>query len=62
MKNIIFTLLLTFTIVNLMLLVIALTDQSSVLNNYRLIIAISFMMFGGFLRQHLLGRYKISKK
>ena len=53
MKKTILILLSFLTIINLIVLVIALTDKSSNFYSYRLIIGISFLMFGGFLRQHL---------
>lgn len=58
MKKIVLVFLSLVTILNLVILVIAFTNESSFLYNYRLIIGISFLMFGGFLRQHVLSYNK----
>ena len=60
MRKIILVFLLVVTIVNFIILTIAFTSNSSTFNNHRLLIGISFMMFGGFLRQHLLSYNKKS--
>ena len=62
MRKIIFIFLLTMTFGNLIILIIALTNQSEFLNQYRLVIGLSFLMFGGFLRQHLIRNSKIAKE
>jgi hypothetical protein len=58
MKKAIFAFLVLATIANLVILIIALTDESSVFYNYRFIIGIAFIMFGGFLTRHALGYRK----
>jgi hypothetical protein len=58
MKKIIFLFLILIIVANLILLIIALTDKSSEFYNYRLVIGISFIMFGGFLRHHFLSNNK----
>ena len=58
MKKIILVFLLLVNIVNFIILVIALTNKSSSFYHNRLVIGISFIMFGGFLRQHLLSYNK----
>lgn len=62
MRKIILVFLLTMTLGNFIILVMALTNQSEFLNQYRLIIGLSFLMFGGFLRQHLVRNTKIAKE
>lgn len=62
MRKIILVFLLTMTLGNFIILVIALTNQSEFFNQYRLIIGLSFLMFGGFLRQHLVRNTKIAKE
>ncbi len=62
MRKIVLVFLSIIVTINFVILVIALTDKSSVLYNYRLVIGISFVMFGGFLRQHILGYNKIYSK
>lgn len=54
MRKILLVVLLLITIVNFVILVIALTNKSSIFYHNRLVIGLSFMMFGGFLRQHIL--------
>ncbi len=60
MRKIVLVFLLLVTIANFIILAIALTNSSSILHNYRIGIGISFIMFGGFLRQHLLKYNKVS--
>lgn len=62
MKKIILVFLLTMTLGNFIVLVMAFTNQSKILNQYRLVIGLSFLMFGGFLRQHLVRNTKIAKE
>lgn len=62
MRKIILAFLLTMTLGNFIVLVMAFTNQSEFLNQYRLIIGLSFLMFGGFLRQHLIRNTKIAKE
>jgi hypothetical protein len=62
MRKIILGFLSLITIVNFILLVIALTNKSSAFYNYRLVIGISFIMFGGFLRQQILSYGKSIKE
>ena len=62
MRKIILVFLLAMTLGNFIILVMALTNQSEFLNQYRLIIGLSFLMFGGFLRQHLVRNTKIAKE
>ena len=62
MRKIVLVFLSIATALNFVILAIALTNQSSFLYNYRLAIGISFMMFSGFLRQHILRYNKTSKK
>jgi hypothetical protein len=58
MRKIILVFLLIATLANLIILAIALTKPSSNFYQYRFIIGISFTMFGGFLRQHVLSYNK----
>lgn len=62
MRKIILVFLLIMTFGNFIILVLALTNQSEFLAQYRLVIGVSFMMFGGFLRQHLIRNTKIAKE
>jgi hypothetical protein len=62
MRKIILGFLSLITIANFILLVIALTNKSSDFYNYRLVIGISFIMFGGFLRQQILSYGKSIKE
>lgn len=62
MRKIILVFLLTITLGNFIVLVMAFTNQSEFLNQYRLVIGLSFLMFGGFLRQHLIRNTKIAKE
>lgn len=62
MRKIILVFLLTMTLGNFIVLVMAFTNQSEFLNQYRLFIGLSFLMFGGFLRQHLIRNTKIAKE
>lgn len=54
MRKVVLILLSVITLTNLVLLIIALTHSTSTLYSYRLAIGISLLMFGGFLRQHIL--------
>jgi hypothetical protein len=54
MRKIVLIFSLLITIVNFIILVIALTIDSSIFYNNRLVIMISFLTFGGFLRQQIL--------
>jgi len=58
MRKIILVFLLVVTIANFIILAIALTNESSSFYHNRLVIGISFVMFGGFLRQYLLSYNK----
>lgn len=62
MRKIILVFLLIMTFGSFIILVLALTNQSEFLAQYRLVIGVSFMMFGGFLRQHLIRNTKIAKE
>ena len=62
MRKIVLFFLSIVTIVNFIIMAIALTNKSSILHNYKLVIVLSFIMFGGFLRQHLLRYNKINSK
>jgi hypothetical protein len=62
MRKIFLVFLLAMTLGNFIILVMALTNQSEFFNQYRLIIGLSFLMFGGFLRQHLVRNTKIAKE
>lgn len=62
MRKIILVFLLLVTIVNFVILTIALTNKSSSFYHNRLVIGISFLMFGGFLRQHILSYNKKPSK
>lgn len=53
MKKVILIVLSVLTLTNLIMLIIALTDPTSVLFPYRLVIGIFLLMFGGFLRRHI---------
>ena len=58
MRKIIFAFLILATIANLVILIIALTDNSSEFYNYRFVIGILFMMFGGLLTRQILSYRK----
>lgn len=58
MRKIILVFLLLVTIANFIILTLALTNKSSSFYPNRLIFVISFLTFGGFLRQHLLSYNK----
>jgi hypothetical protein len=58
MRKLILVTLLIITTVNLVFLIIALTNETSKFYEYRLGIGLAFLMFGGFLRQHLLSYNK----
>ena len=58
MRKIIFAFLTLATIGNLVILIIALTDNSSEFYNYRFVIGILFMMFGGLLTRQILSYRK----
>jgi len=60
MRKVILIVLSIITAANLVLLIIALTGNSSLYRD-RLIIVISFLAFGGFLREHILRYNKINK-
>ena len=62
MRKIILAFLLLVTIANFIVLAIALTNKSSPFYKNRLVIGISFIMFGGFLRQHILSYNKKSSE
>jgi hypothetical protein len=61
MRKVVLIYLCVITLANLILLVMALTQSTSSLYPYRLVIGISLLMFGGFLRRHIL-RYKEDSK
>ena len=61
MRKVVLILLSVITLANLVLLIIALTKPASSLYPYRLVIGIVFLMFGGFLRRHIL-RYNEDSK
>lgn len=61
MRKLILVLLSVITLVNLVLLIIALTQPTSSLYPYRLVIGISMIAFGGFLRRHIV-LYNKTKK
>jgi len=54
MKKTILACLLPATIGNLIVLIIALTNKASSFYNYRFVIGISFLVFGGLLRKQIL--------
>jgi|GEM_PF-4165156 len=54
MKKTIIAFLFLATIANLIVLIIALTNKTSIFYNYRFVIGISFLMFGGFLRKQIM--------
>lgn len=54
MKKPIFAFLIFATLANLIVLIIALTNKDSNFYNYRFVIGISFLVFGGFLRRQIL--------
>jgi hypothetical protein len=58
MRKIIFAFLILATIANLVILIIALTNNSSEFYNYRFVIGILFMMFGGLLTRQILSYRK----
>jgi uncharacterized membrane protein HdeD (DUF308 family) len=62
MRKILLIVLTVLMLVNLVLLIIALTQPTSSLYPNRLVIGISFIMFGGFWRQHVLRYNKIPKE
>jgi hypothetical protein len=62
MRKITLVFLLTVTVINGILMTIALTNKSSSLYQYRFAIGIPFLMFGGFLRRHLLSYNKKAKE
>jgi len=53
MKKLVLILLSVLTLTNLIMLIFALTNPASVLYPYRLVIGIFLLMFGGFLRRHI---------
>ncbi len=61
MRKVVLILLSVITLANLVLLIIALTRPASSLYPNRLVIGIFFLMFGGFLRRHIL-RYNEDSK
>ncbi len=61
MRKVVLILLSVITLANLILLIIVLTKSTSPLYPYRLVIGISLLMFGGFLRRHIL-RYNEDSK
>lgn len=61
MRKIILILLSIITLANLVLLIIAFTQPTSLLYPYRLVIGISLIVFGGFLRRHIV-LYNKTKK
>lgn len=62
MKKIVLALLSLLTIATLVILIIALTNKSSGFYNYRLVIGISFLVFGGILRQQISSNRKNAEK
>ena len=52
-RKIIFVFLILVTVANLIIFIIALTKESGPLYDYRFLIGISFIMFGGFLRKYI---------
>ncbi|QBZ98197.1 hypothetical protein GS03_01702 [Flavobacterium sangjuense] len=62
MRKITLILLSLLTLVNLVLVIIALTQPTSSLYPYRFVIGISLLMFGGFLRRHILKYREDSKE
>jgi hypothetical protein len=62
MRKIILVFSLLITIVNFIILVIALTIDSSIFYNNRFVIGLSFVTFGGFLRKQLLSFNKRNLK
>ncbi|RZJ31138.1 MAG: hypothetical protein EOO48_02965 [Flavobacterium sp.] len=62
MRKLILIILSAATLVNLVLLVIALTNNKSILYPDRLIVAISFFVIAGFLRQHILSYNKLADR
>ena len=60
MRKIILAFLLLVTIANFIVLAIALTNKSSTFYHNRFVIGISFLVFGGFLRRHILSYNKKS--
>lgn len=62
MKKIALALLSLLTIATLVILIIALTNKSSDFYNYRLAIGISFLVFGGILRQQISSNRKNAGK
>ncbi|WP_309614903.1 hypothetical protein [Flavobacterium sp.] len=62
MRKVVLILLSVITLANLVLLIIALTQPASSLYPFRLVIGIVFLMFGGFLRRHILRYHEDSKE
>lgn len=62
MRKVVLILLSVITLANLVLLIIALTQPASSLYPFRLVIGIVFLMFGGFLRRHILRNHEDSKE
>ncbi len=58
MKKTILVLLSMITLVNLIFLIIAFTNDYLSLTKYKFLIGISFLTFGGFLRKHILSYNK----
>jgi len=62
MKKTIFAFLLLATIANLILLILTFTDNSSSFSNYKIVIGISFVVFGGLLSRQLLSSKKSTEE
>jgi hypothetical protein len=58
MRKIVLVALLSITLTNLIILILALTNEKSMFYGYRLVIGIMFIMFGGFLTRYLLSYNK----
>lgn len=54
MRKLVLVTLLVITVVNLVILVMALTNEASVFYGYSLVIGIALLTFGGLLTRHLL--------
>lgn len=61
MKKPIFAFLVFATLANLIVLIIAFTNNASIFYNYRLVIGILFLVVGGFLRRQILISKKIAE-
>lgn len=58
MRKLVLVTLLFITVVNLVILIMSLTNETSIFYGYRFVIGIAFMAFGGLLTRHLLSYNK----